>query len=86
VELLGLLAQQLNFTGAFWSWVSGLNLNTVGFVIVGLFIATWVVALAVWKFGRIEERWETEALADAVLADAVLAEASDLSASGLLAD
>jgi high-affinity nickel-transport protein len=60
VELLGLVAQQLNFTGAFWSWISGLNLNTVGFVIVGLFIATWVIALAVWKFGRIEERWEIE--------------------------
>jgi high-affinity nickel-transport protein len=60
VELLGLLAQQLNYTGAFWTWISGLNLNTVGFVIVGLFVATWVVALAVWKFGRIEERWRTE--------------------------
>ncbi|HZP49738.1 MAG TPA: HoxN/HupN/NixA family nickel/cobalt transporter, partial [Actinocrinis sp.] len=60
VELLSLLAQQLNYTGAFWSWIAGLNLNTVGFVIVGLFIATWVVALAVWKFGRIEERWRTE--------------------------
>jgi high-affinity nickel-transport protein len=60
VELLGLLAQQLNFTGTFWRWVSGLNLNTVGFVIVGLFIVVWVVALGVWKFGRIEERWQTE--------------------------
>ncbi|HEU5427944.1 MAG TPA: HoxN/HupN/NixA family nickel/cobalt transporter [Actinocrinis sp.] len=60
VELLGLVAQQFNYTGAFWGWISGLNLNTVGFVIVGLFIATWVVALAVWKFGRIEERWRTE--------------------------
>ena len=29
----------------------------VGFVIVGLFVATWAVALAVWKFGRIEEKW-----------------------------
>jgi high-affinity nickel-transport protein len=62
VELLGLLAQQLNFTGAFWSWISGLNLNTVGFVIVGLFVATWVVALAVWRLGRIEERWRTDTL------------------------
>ncbi len=60
IELLSLLGQQLNYTGAFWTWVSGLNLNTVGFVIVGLFVATWAVALAVWKFGRIEERWQTE--------------------------
>jgi high-affinity nickel-transport protein len=26
-------------------------------VIVGLFIGTWLLAFAVWRFGRIEERW-----------------------------
>ncbi|MBS2963267.1 HoxN/HupN/NixA family nickel/cobalt transporter [Actinocrinis puniceicyclus] len=57
VELLSLVAQQLNYTSGFWSWIGGMSLNTVGFFIVGLFVATWVVALAVWKYGRIEERW-----------------------------
>lgn len=57
VELLGLLAEKLHLHGVFWDWISGLDLNTVGFVIVGLFFATWVIALAVWKFGRIEEKW-----------------------------
>jgi high-affinity nickel-transport protein len=57
VELLSLLAQQLNYTGRFWSWISGLNLNTVGFFIVGLFVTTWAVAVTVWKYGRLEERW-----------------------------
>src|SRR6188472_907959 len=27
------------------------------FVIVTLFVATWVIALVIWRFGRIEERW-----------------------------
>jgi high-affinity nickel-transport protein len=57
VELLGLLGDQLGLRGAFWTWVAGIDLNTIGFVIVGLFFATWIVALAVWKFGRIEEKW-----------------------------
>ena len=57
VELLGLLADKLGLHGFFWDWVAGLDLNIVGFVIVGLFFATWVVALLVWKFGRIEEKW-----------------------------
>lgn len=57
VELLGLLADELDLHGAFWDWVSGLDLNTVGFVIVGLFFATWAIALLVWKAGRIEEKW-----------------------------
>lgn len=29
----------------------------VGFFILGLFILTWLIALAVWRLGRIEERW-----------------------------
>ncbi|MGW7422628.1 HoxN/HupN/NixA family nickel/cobalt transporter [Streptomyces sp. NPDC054813] len=59
VELLGLLADKLDLHGAFWDWVSGLDLNTVGFVIVGLFFATWAIALLIWKAGRIEEKWTT---------------------------
>ncbi|MFJ6080150.1 HoxN/HupN/NixA family nickel/cobalt transporter [Streptomyces sp. NPDC092369] len=57
VELLGLLAEKLDLHGFFWDWVAGLDLNIIGFVIVGLFFATWVLALLVWKFGRIEEKW-----------------------------
>jgi high-affinity nickel-transport protein len=56
-ELLGLLADEAGLHGVFWDWVGGLDLNTVGFVVVGLFLATWAAALAVWKFGRIEEKW-----------------------------
>jgi high-affinity nickel-transport protein len=29
-------------------------------VIVGLFVATWAIALAVWRFGRIEEKWSAD--------------------------
>jgi nickel/cobalt transporter (NiCoT) family protein len=57
VEILGLLASEFGLHGGFWSWVSGLDLNLLGFVIVGLFVATWIVALAVWRFGRIEAKW-----------------------------
>ena len=31
--------------------------TTSGYAIVGLFVLTWVIALAVWRFGRIEEKW-----------------------------
>ncbi|SNY76340.1 high-affinity nickel-transport protein [Nocardia amikacinitolerans] len=57
VELLGLLAEQLRLSGGFWDWVGGLDLNVLGYVIVGLFVATWVVALLVWRYGRVEQRW-----------------------------
>lgn len=57
IELLGLLADQFGWTGRFWDDVSGIDLNMLGFVIVGLFVATWVISLAVWRFADIEKRW-----------------------------
>ncbi|MFI1522998.1 Nickel transporter NicT [Kitasatospora cineracea] len=57
IELLGLLADKLALHGPFWDWISRLDLNTVGFAIVGLFVATWLIALAVWRLARIEEKW-----------------------------
>jgi high-affinity nickel-transport protein len=56
-ELLGLAASELRLHGGFWDAVSGLNLNSLGYVIVALFVATWAVAVLVWRYGRIEERW-----------------------------
>jgi nickel/cobalt transporter (NiCoT) family protein len=57
IELLGLFAGQLGWRGRFWDWLGGLNLNVVGFVVVGMFVLTWVIALLVWRYGRIEEKW-----------------------------
>jgi high-affinity nickel-transport protein len=57
LELGGLLASQLRLSGSFWNWFENININFLGFVIVGLFVATWVLALTIWRFGRIEERW-----------------------------
>ncbi len=65
VELLGLFAGQFGWRGAFWDWVGGLNLNMVGYFIVGMFVVTWAIALLVWRYGRIEERWATSSLAAA---------------------
>ena len=57
-ELLSIATGQLGLRGGVWPWASQLDLNTVGYVIVGLFVLTWVLALAIWRLGRIEERWE----------------------------
>ncbi len=56
IELLGLAATKLSLKGAFWGWVSQININTLGYVIVAMFVATWVAALLIWRFARIEER------------------------------
>jgi nickel/cobalt transporter (NiCoT) family protein len=57
IELGGLLASQLNLSGSFWNWFENINVNMLGFVIVGMFVLTWAIALTVWHYARIEERW-----------------------------
>jgi high-affinity nickel-transport protein len=57
IELVGVLANQLHWNGEVINWIAGLDLNTVGYFIVALFAVTWVVALLVWRLGRIEEKW-----------------------------
>ena len=57
VEILGLIGQEAHFSSPFWDVVRRFNINTAGFVIVGLFVATWVVALLYWRLARVEEKW-----------------------------
>ena len=57
VELLAVFADKFSLNGGIWDFVSNLDLNIVGYFIVGLFVVTWLLAVAVWRFGRIEARW-----------------------------
>jgi high-affinity nickel-transport protein len=58
-ELLSIVATRLHLTGGVWGRLAGLDLNTIGYGVVALFVLVWAVALAVWKLGRIEQRWST---------------------------
>ena len=57
IEILGLVGQEADFSSPFWDFVRRFNINAAGFVIVGLFVATWAVALVYWRLARVEERW-----------------------------
>ena len=57
VELLSVLSDKMGWKGGFWGWVGGLDLNSIGFGIVGMFVVVWVTALLVWKFAKVEQRW-----------------------------
>jgi len=57
IELISLVSEKLGLNESFWAWFQGVDLNTIGFVIVAMFVLTWVVALSIWRLGNIEERW-----------------------------
>jgi nickel/cobalt transporter (NiCoT) family protein len=55
--LAGLIVDRLDLDAGPLVWIADLDLEFVGFAVVGLFVVTWVLALAIWRFGRIEEKW-----------------------------
>ena len=60
IELTSILVDRLGITSGPLAAIGSLDLNHVGYAIVGLFALTWVVAGLVWRFGRIEQRWTPE--------------------------
>ncbi|MFJ9173472.1 HoxN/HupN/NixA family nickel/cobalt transporter [Streptomyces sp. NPDC102360] len=63
IELVGVLHDKLALSDAVTGWIAGLDLDNVGYVIVGLFVAVWVAAIAYWRLARVEQRWSAR-LAD----------------------
>ncbi|MBI3429499.1 MAG: HoxN/HupN/NixA family nickel/cobalt transporter [Actinobacteria bacterium] len=61
LEILQVIGQQLNLTGGFWDYAASFNLNSAGYIIVALFAVVWIVALLLWKYGKIEDRWHERA-------------------------
>ena len=61
VEILGLIGSEYNLGGGFWAFMADFDINKAGFVIVGMFVATWAIALAIWHFGKIEQKWDLAA-------------------------
>jgi high-affinity nickel-transport protein len=57
IELITVLHDDAGLNDPVTGWISGINLNDVGFAIVGLFVLAWVAAVAYWKIARVEQRW-----------------------------
>jgi high-affinity nickel-transport protein len=57
IELVGVLHEKLDLTDSVTGWIAGLDLDNVGYVIAGLFVVVWALALAYWRLARVEQRW-----------------------------
>ena len=57
IELLQVAAAKFSLSGGFWLVLDNLDFGKLGYVVVGLFVATWAFSLILWKARRIEVRW-----------------------------
>jgi high-affinity nickel-transport protein len=57
VELIGVLADQASIASGPLAAIANIPLDYAGYGIVELFVVSWIIAIAIWRFGRIEQRW-----------------------------
>ncbi|ADW69091.1 HoxN/HupN/NixA family nickel/cobalt transporter [Granulicella tundricola] len=57
IEALGLAAAHLHPSGLFWTLITRLNENfgTLGYAIIALFAASWLVSIAIYKYRRFDD-------------------------------
>ena len=57
IETLGLIGSQLSLSGRFWEAIGSLNehFGTLGYLIIGIFIVSWVISLAAYRLGGYED-------------------------------
>ena len=69
IELVSVITTKagLSHTEPFAS-ISSIDLNKIGYFIVGIFLLTWLGSVAIWKLGKLEQRYSRH-LADAPTAD-----------------
>jgi high-affinity nickel-transport protein len=61
IELLQVFINLLDLRGGLFDFVAALDFGVMGYVIVGLFMVCWALSVALWKFGRLEERYGSAA-------------------------
>ncbi|MDJ0346146.1 HoxN/HupN/NixA family nickel/cobalt transporter [Streptomyces sp. H10-C2] len=61
IELVSVLHDKLDLNDRLTGWIAGLDLGSVGYIIVGLFVVVWAAALAYWRIAKVEQRWAVRA-------------------------
>lgn len=57
-EIVSIFAEKLEVESGVVAWVGNLDLGDLGYIMVGLFVITWTVAIGVWRFAGVERRWQ----------------------------
>ncbi|HWD06353.1 MAG TPA: HoxN/HupN/NixA family nickel/cobalt transporter [Amycolatopsis sp.] len=56
IELVRVLHDDLELPDPVTGWIAGLDLNNVGFIVVGLFFVVWLAAIGYWRIAGVEKR------------------------------
>jgi len=71
IEVFQVLSTELNLSGGFWVWLDGLDFETIGYGIVGIFVISWLVSMAYWRFNRFEQKYSTTLAGSAAVVSSI---------------
>lgn len=57
IEIIGVLHDNAGWVNPVTDWITGLDLDYVGFIIVGLFVVVWAAAVTYWNVAKVDESW-----------------------------
>ena len=57
IEAAGLIADKLGLDGGIWKMIADLNenLTNFGFVVIGIFVASWIISALIYRWNRYDE-------------------------------
>lgn len=57
IELLQIMADKFHLKGGFWEFIQSIQFDYLGYILVALFLVTWLISTLIWKFGKVEQHW-----------------------------
>ncbi|MBV9258944.1 MAG: HoxN/HupN/NixA family nickel/cobalt transporter [Ktedonobacteraceae bacterium] len=55
IEVLGIISDQVGLSGGIWSFLGNLDFGIIGFIIIGIFILSWVISTIIYKVKRYDD-------------------------------
>jgi nickel/cobalt transporter (NiCoT) family protein len=55
IEFLSIIADKFSFEGTFWSWLGDLDFEALGYIIIGIFLASWIGSTLLYKMRRYDD-------------------------------
>lgn len=66
IEFMSIIADKFSLTGGVWDWLGELDFEVIGYVIIGIFLISWIGSTVIYKLKKyddIEAEVETGAMA-----------------------
>jgi high-affinity nickel-transport protein len=50
IEMIQVMSGELGLMGGFWSWLDAIDFESMGFGIVAIFVISWLISIALYRY------------------------------------